>query len=81
MKTLALVLGILAVLGMILGFMPCVGWYNWVNIPFAFLGLIISIIAVATAKEQSGPAIAGLVMCALAAIFGLVRLVLGGGLL
>jgi hypothetical protein len=81
MKIVALILGILAILGMIVGFFPCVGWYNWINIPFAFLGLIICIIALVSAKEKSGAAIAGLVMCALAGVFGLVRLVFGGGVL
>lgn len=79
MNTVALVLGILALIGMIVGFFPCLGWFNWFNIPFAFLGLVVSIVAVAKAKEQRGLAIAGLVMCVMAVLIGLVRLILGGG--
>ncbi len=81
MKTASLVLGILAIIGMIVAFFPCLGSLNWINIPFASVGLIISIIAVSQAKpgEPKGGAIAGLVLCAVAIVFGLIRLIAGGG--
>jgi len=51
--------------------------------PFATIGLVISIVAVTQAKdnESKGNAIAGLVLCAVAMMFGLIRLILGGGIL
>ncbi|MBV6478872.1 MAG: hypothetical protein HGGPFJEG_01629 [Ignavibacteria bacterium] len=83
MKFLSLIWGILAILGMLLGFIPCLGAYNWINIPFAAVGLIISIIAAVGSDVNSSKtsAIAGIVMCAIAIVFGIIRLTLGGGIL
>jgi hypothetical protein len=81
MKFLSLIWGILALIGMIIGFIPCFGAYNWINIPFAAVGLILSIIAIVNSRpdESKGSATAGLILCAAAMIFGLIRLLLGGG--
>jgi hypothetical protein len=79
MQILSLVWGILAILGMIVAFFPCLGALNWLNIPFSGLGIIIAAIALATGKEQSkGGAIAGLICCVIAIFFGIIRLVIGG---
>lgn len=82
MKIISLIWGILAVLGMILGFIPCLGAYNWINIPFAAVGLIISIIAAVNSDKDSSnsSAVSGIVMCSIAIIFGFIRLVMGGGI-
>jgi hypothetical protein len=82
MKFLSLIWGILALIGMIIGFIPCFGAYNWINIPFAAVGLILSIIAIVNSRpdESKGSATAGLILCAAAMIFGLIRLSLGGGI-
>lgn len=72
MKILGLILGILSGLGMLLAFIPLLGWLNWINIPFAIFGLIIS----ALVKSNSG-----MVLCATAIIFGMIRLMLGGGII
>jgi hypothetical protein len=48
MQTLSLVWGILAILGMLVAFFPCLGSLNWLNIPFAVAGVIVSVIALAT---------------------------------
>ena len=80
MLTLSLVWGILAIVGMIVGFFPCLGSLNWLNIPFSGIGLIISIVAVVTSKEaKKGGAVAGIVLCAIAVLLGFIRLVAGGG--
>lgn len=82
MQVLCLVWGILAVVGMFVAFFPCLGALNWINIPFSLAGLVLSIITVATTQEaRKGPAIAGLVLCALAVVLGAIRLILGGGVL
>ncbi len=80
MQVLSLIWGILAILGMIVGFFPCLGALNWLNIPFSGIGIIVSGIALGTAGDQpKGCSIAGLVCCIVAAFFGIIRLALGGG--
>jgi hypothetical protein len=82
MQTIALIWGILAVAGLGLAMFPCLGALNWLNIPFAIVGLIISIVATSNAPtENRGTAIAGLVLNAIAIAFGVLRLVLGGFIL
>lgn len=82
MQVLSLVWGILAGIGMLVAFFPCLGSLNWLNIPFAAIGLIISIIALSTTKQSSkGGSIAGIIICAVAMIFGILRLIAGGGVI
>ena len=50
MQILSLVWGILAILGLGIAFVPCLGSLNWLNIPFAVVGAIISY----TARSQPG---------------------------
>lgn len=82
MPMLALVLGIVSFAGFCLGLLPCVGWLNWVTIPFAMVSVVISIVAMAQAKSSGQPvglAIGGLVLSVVAVCLGFVRLLLGGG--
>lgn len=80
MQVVSLVWGILAALGMLVAFFPCLGALNWINIPFSLAGLVVSIVTVATTREpRKGAAIAGLVLCALAVLLGGLRLLIGGG--
>jgi hypothetical protein len=82
MQLLSLIWGILAVLGLGVAFFPCLGALNWLNIPFAIVGLIISLVANSKAPAgQKGMATAGIVLCGAAVLFGVVRLILGGGVL
>lgn len=82
MQVLSLVWGILSVIGMVIAFLPCLGALNWLNIPFSGIGLIISIVALAQSKEGGkGAAVGGLIMCGAAIMFGILRLILGGGVL
>jgi hypothetical protein len=81
MRTSSLVMGILSICGMLFGFIPCLGAFNWVNIPFSIVGLVISILAyVREDGLPKGNVVAGIVMCAMAIFFGLIRLLLGGGI-
>ena len=82
MKTASLVFGILVLVLMLVGFVPCFGALNWINIPLAGVGLIISIVALVQCKigEEKGKVIAGLILCSIALIFGLLRLLMGGGI-
>ena len=74
----SLVWGILAILGMVVAFIPCLGSLNYLNIPFAVLGLLFSVLAVVLSPKKE-LAITGLILCAVAIFFGAIRLVLGFG--
>jgi uncharacterized membrane protein YqjE len=79
MSALSLIWGVLATVGFFFGFIPFLGWLNWFNIPFAFVGLVISVIALSTAERDRAMAIVGVVLCAVATVFGAFRLAFGGG--
>ncbi|MCZ2394606.1 MAG: hypothetical protein LC105_12165 [Chitinophagales bacterium] len=71
MKTIGRLFGILALIGMVLGMIPLLGWLNWINIPLAILGLLLSIL---------GKSKGGIIICVVAIFFGLIRLIMGGGI-
>ena len=77
MGAISLIIGILVGIGLAIGFIPCLGWFNWLNIPLAIIGLIFGIVAM---TQGDGKGIAGFVICAIVIVLGLVRLVLGGGI-
>lgn len=82
MQIVSIVFGILAVLGMFVGFVPCLGAFNWLNIPLAGIGLVVSGIAFVTCKEGSKTgSIVGLIACGTAILLGIIRLFMGGGVL
>lgn len=82
MQTLSLIWGILAIMGMLVGFIPCLGALNWLNIPFAGIGIIFSALAMgATRNPNKGSAVAGLICCIVAVVIGIFRLAMGGGIL
>ena len=74
----SLVWGVLAILGMFVGIVPCLGTFNYINIPFAVVGLLFSILAIFLSSKKE-LAIAGCVLCAIAVLIGAVRLVVGFG--
>ena len=79
LSILSLVWGILAIIGMAVGIIPCLGSLNYLNIPFAVFGLLFSILAIALSSKKE-LAIAGCLLCAIAILLGAIRLVLGFGI-
>lgn len=80
MGVLAIIWGILSLIGMVIAFLPCLGSLNWLNIPFSVVGLVMSLLATTKVETQRQGA-AGAVMCGIAAVVGVFRLILGGGIL
>ena len=81
MQALSLAWGILAVGGMLVGFIPCFGWLNWLNIPFACAGLIFAILAhVLTRGPYRQNSLAAIILCIIAILLGSKRLVAGFGI-
>jgi hypothetical protein len=81
MQLVSLSWGILSLLGMAAGFMPFFGALNWLLIPFAVIGAIVSAIAVGTSPPDVNktPSLAGLLCCGVAVTFGFFRLIVGFG--
>ena len=81
MQVTSLILGIVATLGMMIGLFPCMGWFNWLNVPFACVGLIIGAVTIGISKDHQSRnlAIAGVVCCGLAVLVGILRLIVGLG--
>lgn len=79
LSILSLVWGVLAILGMVVGFIPCFGSINYLNIPFAVFGLLFGVLALALSVNKEY-AVAGCVLCAVAILLGAIRLVLGFGI-
>ena len=93
MKQASLILGIITIVGMIIGFIPCLGWFNWLNLPLAIIGIVLGAIAYNDERKAGFPQEydpmtrqrsdlpIGLILCGIAFTFGLFRLVLGGGII
>lgn len=82
MGVISLVWGIVALLWMLLAFIPLLGWGNWFMIPFAAIGAIIAAIGLLFTRSQNrGRAKTGLILNGIAILVGVVRLGLGGGLI
>ena len=50
----SLIIGLLSILGMAIGIIPLLGWFYWLNIPFAFIGLVLGIVSVARSRNSYG---------------------------
>ena len=72
MNVISVLVGIAALIVALVGFIPLLGWLNWLVIPAAVVGLVIGLLS----RETSGRNI-NLVVLVLAVI----RLALGGGIL
>ena len=82
MNIAGLCIGIVACAMMLLGLIPCFGGLNWLVIPIAIIGLVLSGVGLSTSeKDNRGSATAGLVLSILSLVFGVIRLILGGGVL
>lgn len=81
MGLISLLWGIVAVVWMIIAFIPLLGWGNWFVIPFAGLGAIIAAIGILfTAPANRGRAKTGLLLNVVVIVVGVLRLGLGGGI-
>jgi hypothetical protein len=80
MQVIGLIFGIFSCMGMFVAFLPFLGWMNWGVIPFALAGLVISIIGIATARKSNRIGVAAIILCAIAIVVGVFRLIIGGGL-
>ena len=76
-------MGIIAISLMLIGFIPCLGWLNYLNLTLSFITVILCIVALASAKTDHArsSALVGLGLVVVAICAGIGRLILGGGCL
>ena len=72
MNLVSILIGVAALVGALVGFIPLLGWLNWFVIPLAVVGLVLGLMA----RETSGRNVNAVVL-----ILAIVRLSLGGGIL
>lgn len=68
----SLIIGFIALICALIAFLPLLGWLNWLIIPLAVVGAAIGVISRGTAGRN---------LNLLVIVIGVVRLVLGGGIL
>ena len=68
----SLIIGFVALLCALIAFLPLLGWANWLIIPLAIIGTAVGMISRSTAGRN---------LNLLVIVIGVVRLMLGGGIL
>jgi hypothetical protein len=64
MNLIGLILGLIAFFWMGITLIPLLGWLNWLNIPFAVVGLIVSILGFLRRRSSLG--LTGIILCSAA---------------
>jgi hypothetical protein len=72
MNVISVIIGLMALILALVGFIPLLGWLNWFVIPGAVVGLVLGLMSTKTSGRNIN-----LVVLALA----IIRLALGGGIL
>lgn len=68
----SLIIGLVALLLAVVAFLPLLGWANWLIIPLAVIGAAVGMVSRGTAGRN---------LNLLVIVIGVVRLMLGGGIL
>lgn len=86
MKTAAALTLILAILGVAFAFVPCLGWMNWIAVPFCLVPMILGTIGLITDKDPNtgrNPNTSLYIACVIVPVLlgggGALRCLLGGG--
>ena len=72
LNLVSLLIGLVALVFAIIAFLPLLGWANWLIIPLAIIGAVIGMISRGTAGRN---------LNLFVIVVGIVRLMLGGGIL
>lgn len=68
----SLIIGSVALIFALIAFLPLLGWANWLIIPLAIIGAVIGMISRSSAGRN---------LNLLVVVIGIIRLMLGGGIL
>ena len=72
LNIISIIIGLVALLFAVVAFIPLLGWANWLIIPLAILGAALGMAARGTAGRN---------LNLFVIVVGVIRLILGGGLL
>lgn len=72
LNILSILVGLVAALLAFIGLIPLLGWVNWFMLPVAFVGLVIGLLSGSNGGRN---------LCMVVIIIGILRLMLGGGIL
>ena len=72
MNVISVIIGVVALVIALVGFIPLLGWLNWLAIPIAVVGLIVGMFDTRTSGRNFN---------AVVLVFSIIRLFLGGGIL
>jgi hypothetical protein len=81
MKLVGFILGLISLIGWAVALIPLLGWLNWIFVPLAVLGLIFSVIGVLIPIPPRRLGIAGIIMCLIVVVLGIIRLKIGCGII
>jgi predicted membrane chloride channel (bestrophin family) len=80
LNRLVFIWGVLALIAVLIGFVPGLEVLNYANLPFAIIGCILGIIAVFRNRGgYSRTAYIGIALTAVASLIGMIRLTIVGG--
>ena len=68
----SIIIGVVALIGALVAFLPLLGWVNWLIIPLAIVGAAVGVLSRSTGGRN---------LNLLVIVIGVVRLMLGGGIL
>ncbi len=77
-------LGTFSLIGVAITVIPLLGWLNWLILPLAVAGLIVGMLsAYSSAQREHSSCLAtlGIILNCVALALGILRLVIGGGIL
>ena len=72
LNVVSLLIGAVALVFAIIAFLPLLGWANWLIIPLAIIGAVVGMLSLSTAGRN---------LNLFVIVIGVVRLMLGGGIL
>ena len=79
MGLIGLGISVVAAFFLLIGLVPCLGWWNWITtLPIAVAGATVSSLAVL--RSRSGLGIAGLVISLVVVVIAMGRLAIGCGI-
>lgn len=76
MRIISILWGILSILGMVIGIPPFLSFFNLLVVPFAGIGLIVSVITLTTTKQNKNILIIAVICYIIAIVGSMVRLFL-----